>query len=186
MKTLMQIQKIFKAGKILSKIGKITCIVGACIGAFGILGIALIPDNFKIGGTEIKGLVDTSATTEGEGYASLIVMVIMCIGYAVLFRLAEKYFKNELNIGTPFTLDGGKELTILGLYVVCIPLITNFAGEIAIQILQHFMEGVKNVDLDYNMNVGLGFAIIVMGMLCRCGAELMSEKKEAKNEDISI
>ncbi len=186
MKSLESIQKIFNAGRILSKIGKIVCIVGACIGACGILGIIFIPDNLKIGGTTIKGIVDTSASGEGAGYASLAVMIIMCIGYAILCRLGEKCFENELKAGTPFTVEGGKELTLLGMYTVCIPLITNFAGKIAIQILQHFMEGVKNVDLDYNMNVGLGFAIIVMGMLCRCGAELMSEKKEAKNEDISI
>ena len=187
MKTLEQIQKIFKAGKILSKIIKIVCIVGACIGAFGIVGIAVFPDNLKIGGTTIKGIIDTSSTGNGEGYASLIVMIIMCVGYAFLGRLAEKYFENELKAGTPFTLDGGKELTLLGLYTVCIPLISNFAGEIAIQILQHFINEVKDVDFDYNANVGLGFAIIIMGMLCRCAAEMINEKKEEKaNEDIGV
>ena len=186
MKSLEQIQKIFKAGKILSKIGKIVCIVFACIGACGILGIAFIPDNFKIGGTTIKGLVDTSAKGEGAGYASLAVMIIMCIGYAILCRLGEKCFENELKAGTPFTVDGGKELTLLGLYTICIPIITNFASEAAIQIFQHFMKDVSNVDFDYNSTVGFGFAIIIMGLICKCAAEIINEKKEEKTEDINV
>lgn len=186
MKSLESIQKIFKAGKILSKIAKIVCIVGACIGACGILGIAFIPDDLKIGGTTIKGLVDTSATGEGAGYVSLTVMIIMCIGYAILCRLGEKCFENELKAGTPFTVDGGKELTLLGLYTVCIPLIVNFASEAAVQIFQHFMKDVSSIDFDYNSTVGLGFAIIVMGLICKYGAELINEKKEDKDEDISV
>ena len=186
MKTLQQIQKIFNAGKIISKIGKTICIVFACIGAFGILGIAFIPDNFKIGGTTIKGIVDTSAKGEGAGYASLAVLIIMCIGYAILCRIAEKCFENELKAKTPFTLEGGKELTLLGLYTVCIPLITNFASEAALQIFKHFMSGISEYDFDYNVTVGFGLAIMIMGMLCRCAAELINEKKEDKNEDISV
>ena len=186
MKTLEQIQKVFNAGKILSKIGKIVCIVGACIGAFGIIGIAFIPDNFKIGGTTIKGIVDTSATGEGAGYASLAVLIIMCIGYAILCRLGEKCFENELKAKTPFTLDGSKELTMLGLYTVCIPLITNFACEAAVQILKRFMSGISEYDFDYNSTVGLGIAIMIMGMICRCATEIINEKKDDKNEDISV
>ena len=186
MKSLQDIQKVFNAGKIISKIGKVFCIVFACIGAFGILGIAFIPDNFKIGGTTIKGIVETSAKGEGAGYASLAVLIIMCIGYAILFSIAEKCFLNELKAGTPFTLEGSKELTLLGLYTVCIPLISNFACEAAVRILARFMSGISEYDFDYNMTVGLGLAIMIMGMICRCATEIINEKKEDKDENISV
>ena len=189
MKTLENIQKIFNACRIISKIGKICCTVGAVMSAAGLFSLAVLPEAIKLGGVTIKGLVEKSEDMSmGDTYTALAVSIVYCVAYAILCNVAEKYFTHELAAGTPFTLDGAKEMKNLGFYTICVPVIGNFAAQIICQIMQKVLTDVADFPTGNYASVALGLTIIVMSMICQYGAESkdkVEESTEANNEDIS-
>ena len=61
MKALATIQKIAKAGRILSKIVFICSIVGAAGCLIGLITMPLIPEGLRIGGLSIHGFIEKNA-----------------------------------------------------------------------------------------------------------------------------
>ncbi len=174
MKTLNTIQKLSRLGKILSRIVFIFCLVGVIGCALGLVGLGISAETFKIGGVTIHSLIDNSSGVSVD-LAAVLTGLILCSGEAVLSKLAGRYFKNELNAGTPFTFDGAKELIRLGICTVCIPIGTRAAAEIVYQLTAHFYD-VSDMKISGSVSVGLGIMMIVAGLLCRYGAEIMKEK----------
>ena len=103
----------------------------------------------------------------------------LCAGEAVLCKLAEKYFRNELAAGTPFTFDGAKELMLLGICTICIPIGTAVISGIVYGIMSSIFSGVADYSFSNATSVGLGVMFIVMSLLCRYGAEI------TQNEGVS-
>jgi len=180
MKTLKKIQTLSKIGKIISKILFIFCLIGG-IGCFvGIISLAVIPDGFKLGGVTIHSMIEKNAEISmGTCYTAMAVGVVLCAGEAVLCKLAEKYFKNELAAGTPFTFDGAKELMRLGICTICIPIGTAVISGIVYGIMSSIFSGVADYSFSNATSVGLGVMFIVMSLLCRYGAEI------TQNEGVS-
>ena len=184
MKTLKTIQTISKVSKIICEIVFICCLVGGIGCALGIISLALIPESFKIGDVTFKNFVEQSADVSlGTCYASMAAAIVICAGEAVLAKIAQKYFVNELKAGNPFTFDGSKEMMVLGIYTICIPLGSNIIASIVYGILKAVLENVDKFDSDIlsSVSVGLGIMFVVTGLLCRYGAELKESKEESKD-----
>lgn len=180
MKTLKTIQTLSKIGKIISKIIFIFCLIGGIGCIVGIIGLALIPDGLRIGGVTIHSMIEKNAEISmGTCYAAMAVGVVLCAGEAVLCKLAEKYFKNELAAGTPFTFDGAKELMRLGICTICIPIGTAVISGIVYGIMSSIFSGVEDYNISNITSVGLGVMFIVMSLFCRYGAEI------TQNEGVS-
>ncbi len=172
MKTLETIQKIFNAGKIINKIGRICCTVGAIMSAVGLLCLAVLPDAFKLGGVTIHNIIEKSTDTSmGDAYTALAVAIVYCVAYAILCKAGEKYFTNEIAAGTPFTFDGAKELQVLGIYTICLPIIVDCAAQAICQIMKRILTDVADFPTGSYGSVALGLVIIVMSLLCKYGAE---------------
>ena len=175
MKTLNTIQTLAKIGRILSRIVYIFCMIGGIGCLAGILSLLLLPESIKVGGVTVRGLIEVSEELSlGTCYASMAAGAVICAGEAVLARLAERCFKNELTAGTPFTIDGAKELMRLGICAICIPVGTRVIAEILYSVLGHFMQDVGEMQLGDTVSVGLGVMMIVASLLCRYGAECVS------------
>lgn len=173
MKTLNTIQTLSKIAKIICKIVFILCLVGGIGCLVGILSLAFIPEGFKIGGVTVNSMIESSAdVTMGAAYTGMAVGVILCAGEAVLCKFAERYFKNELAAGTPFTFDGAKELMRLGILTISISIGTTVVAAIVNEIMNHFLEGVDKIELSNGFSIGIGIAFIIMSLLCRHGAEV--------------
>ena len=181
MKTLNTIQTLSKIAKIICKIVFILCLVGGIGCLVGILCLAFIPEGFKLGGVTVHSMIDNSAeVTMGAAYTGMAVGVIQCAGEAVLCKFAERYFKNELAAGTPFTFEGAKELMRLGILTISISIGTTILAAIVYQIMIHFFDGVAKIDLSNGVSVGIGIAFIIMSLLCRHGAEIQ-QGEESEN-----
>ncbi len=179
MKTLRTIQTLSKVGKILCKIIFIFSLIGGIGCILGIVGMAGIPQGFKIGGVTIQNMIETSAEISiGSYYAAMGAGIVLCSGEAVICKIAEQYFKKELEAGTPFTLDGAKRMLRLGIYTICIPIGTTALSAMIYEIMKHVFNDVADKDFSNSVSVGLGIMFIITGLLCRCGAELMGEKEE--------
>ena len=177
-KNLKAIQTLAKIAQVLCRITWICSIVGAAGCAVGILSLLVGTDNvLKLGGVTIHGIIaNESGASTGSMYASMTVGMILCIGELVLALFAERYFKNELSDGTPFTLKGAAEMLRLGILTICIPLGSVTVAEIAYQIMSHAFQDVADVHMDDYTSVGLGIAFIIMSVVFRYGATLENEK----------
>lgn len=123
MKSLQTIQKLFKIGKILSRIAFIFSVIGFCGCIAGLLSLSFGNGSLiKLGGVTLHQLISEEYGYNIKGItASLSGWLVVCAGEAVLAKFAEVYFQNELQAETPFTLAGAKELLRLGILTITIP-----------------------------------------------------------------
>lgn len=183
MKTLNTIQTLSKIGKILSKIVYICCMVGFIGCAVGIVSMFIGEQSFKIGGVTIQGILQNEAgTSTGTIWAALAVGLILSAGEYVVARMAYRYFDHELNAGTPFTLEGAKELMHLGVSAIWIPIVSHVLAQVAHDIIGKFMENVEAISLDNPDSVTLGIMFICISLLCRYGAESGAENGAIRDE----
>lgn len=184
MKTLRTIQTLSKVGKILSTIVYIFCIIGFCSCIAGILCIAVGEEAFNLNGKSLNDiLMDASEMTLSTLYINMVVGAILCAGEAVLAKFARHYFKRELRDGTPFTLDGANEMKRLGILIICIPLGTRFISEIVGEIMKTVMANGVVPDMAENGSIALGAVFILMALICRYGAEKISEQEQGTVEE---
>lgn len=168
-KTLRTIQTFSKIGKILSKIAFICCIVGGIGCIVGLCSLAIgSGDVVKLGGVTIHGLIEKSADMKmGTIYVAVANGAIGCVGGGILAKLFGNYFKHELEAGTPFVMEGAKELRRLGIFWICVPIIGRTIMEIVYAILTRTMEVSSKVDLMGDISgVGIGITLIVVSFLC--------------------
>lgn len=149
--SLKIIQTLSKIGKICSQISFVCSLVGfgLCIG-----GMVLKTEALKLNGVTIHRLLDVNLDT-----TTFLSFLIVCLGQAILSYFAKHYFTRELKDGTPFHLEGAKEMFRLGILTICISLIT----EIICTLLQH-----ESMGLHY---VQLGVTFIILSIIFRYGAE---------------
>lgn len=186
MKTLNTIQTLSKAGKIISKIIFILCIVGFCGCVLGIVSLAVGLESLKLGGLTIHGIIEKeSGMSMASIYASMSVGAFLCAAEAVLCKFAETYFKNELTDGTPFTLRGAKELLRLGILTVAIPAVAVTVCSIGIAVLSDFHPETEDLSFGEFSSVGIGIMMIVMSLFCRYGAEQAEERSEQSETSVT-
>ena len=166
MKTLNTIQTLSKVGKVLCRIIFVFCLVGFIGSIVGIICLACIPEGIRIGGVTIKGLIEQSAEISmGTCYASMAVAIVLCAG--------EKYLSESA-----IFIDGAKELIRLGIWTICIPIITAVIAAVVYAVMEHVFTDVSAMDIGGSVSVGLGVMFIISGLLCRYGAGL----REGNNE----
>lgn len=180
-KTLKTIQTLAKIGKIISKVLFILCIVGAAGCIAGIIGLALIPEGYKIGDVTIHGLIEKHAECSVNSiFGAVAGAAILCVGEAVLCKIAEKYFIKELADGTPFTFDGAKAMLKLGICTIAIPLATTVTAQLADLIVTKALGADSILSHSSSVSVGLGIMFIVTSLICRYGAECTQPDQEIR------
>ena len=183
MKTLNTIQTLSKIGKIFSKVLFILCVIGGIFCLVGILEISFVHNGLKIGGVTIHSIIEQSgAIDKSAWYGEMAAGIVLCAGEAVLCKIAEMYFKNELKAGTPFTFDGAKELMRLGLFAICIPLGISIAIGIIDGVISRDFGSVSALNINVSASIGLGVMLIITSLLCRYGAEI-SQKNKGENDE---
>ncbi len=186
MKALQTIQTIVKIARIVCKVLFVCGIVGICLCVAGIISLALGAPTFKFGGVILESLVQNEAgTSVGSMYAAMAVTAIACVCAVILTRFAIRYFDRELKDGTPFTLDGAKELMRLGILSICIPIASQILSQIVEAILTRAMADVEPPEVQIVGDVAVGVMLIILSLVCRYGAELNAQtpsEAPAENE----
>ena len=178
-KTLKTIQTVSKIAKILSTVGYVCCLVGAILCAAGILSLRFIPEGFKIGGTTVRGLIEASENlTTQDLYVMMATFLIILAGNAVVCRIAQGCFGRELKAGTPFTLQGAKDLLWLGVCAMAIPVAASIIAQLVCHILFRGAEDAFGSDFGVSSSAVIGVMLLVMSLLCRHGAELSQPEAE--------
>ena len=178
MQTLVTIQKLVRLGKILSKIIFTCCIIGICGCVAGIVSLAAGLETLRIGSITLGGLVEKSTEMSmGSFYATMAVGIILCAGEAVLSKFALLYFRHELEDGTPFTLEGAREMFRLGVLTVCIPFGSLLLAVITHGVLAQYLPDVAELKLDCDGSFSLGVMFILTSLICKYGAEICAQRK---------
>lgn len=178
MKTLQIIQTLSKIGKIISKIVYICCIIGFCGCAVGVVAMLIGEESLKIGGVTLHSILQTEAGIGiGTVWAAIFVGMILCAGEIVVAKLTCNYFDHELEAGTPFTAEGAKELLLLGVHTIWIPIVAAVLAQVARDIIYNIWDNVEQLKMESSDSVALGVMFIVASLLCRYGAEVKGEKK---------
>lgn len=174
MKSLKIIQTLCKLGKIFSKIVFICAIIGCAGCLVGILALIAAGDlSVKIGGESLESLLWVEAGIGvGTIWASIFVGLFLCGAQIVVSKMACNYFTHELAAGTPFTMEGAKELMHLGINTIWVPLAGIVLASVSQGIIGALWEDVAPLSLDNGDSLVLGVCFIIISVLCRYGAEL--------------
>lgn len=178
MQTLEIIQTFSKVGKIFSKFIYICCIIGVCGCAVGTVAMLVGTDTIKFGGVTLHSILETEVNVSvGTVWATIAVVAILCIGEFFVARMAYCYFENELNAGTPFTMEGAKELLHLGISAIWIPVLSGVLAQVAQGVIARLMEDVEKLSIDGIDSVALGAMLILVSLLCKHGAKPETDTK---------
>ena len=171
--SMSKIQKISKAGLILSKI-VLWCAYMGLISCALILIVQIFVGNSKIVGDSsivLDMIKDKSKLNVGTIYTALTIGIIMCITKIIHARLEVKYFNAELQAGTPFKLELVEQLRKLGIQTIVIPLIGVILSNVAYEIFKHFYINIGEMDISNSVSIGLGIVYLVISLLCRAAIE---------------
>lgn len=172
-KNLHAIQVLAKIGMIMSKIVFICCIVGAIACAMGAVSIGLIPDGIRINGMTIHSMIESNAGLSlGASYMAAFTGFLFCAAECAISKLAELYFKHELAAGTPFTVEGARELLRLGICTISISLGTVVVASICNAVAMNRFSDVADLQTGDFAQVGLGVAFIILSVVFHYGADL--------------
>lgn len=183
-KTLSNILTVFKVVRIIAKVVFILCIIG---GAGSLLTLISLP---FVG----SFLSDSSLLDEGislpSTYLGCIIGIIACVGEAILAFLAERYFKNVLNAGTPFTFDSANESFRFGITSIIVSVATSLISGIcylATSLLSSPTPSETNFSASVSISVGLFF--LFLSIIFKHGAELQKiviEEARQSEETIEV
>ena len=178
-KTLSNILTVFKVARIVAKVIFILCIVGAA-GSF--IGLVTLPLTKLIPLESFTDELPDLAPT----YIACIVGVLACAGEAVMAFLAERYFKNVLSAGTPFTFDGAKEVFRLGIASMIISVAVSVGTGILTGLVALFSSPeLAELDFDLSISLSTGLFFLFLSMLFKYGAELNEKKAEEEKQEES-
>lgn len=158
--------------------------VSAVLCIAGIVSVAIGADNSaELGKVTVHGLVDGIDGMSIVHACNLLAqLLVFTISVAVLAKLAEIYFKNELKAGTPFTFEGAKEMRRLGVLGIAIPLAATIAGAIIAGIMAN-QTGVEKYQLNNGAGVALGLFFLVLSVIFKYGAEVAESAEQKKLAD---
>ena len=182
MKTLKTLQTLSKIGKVLSKIVFICSIVGFAFCIVGIISLALGGKTISFNGVTIEGMIQSSGEiTIGTMYASMAIAMVYCAAEAVVSKFAELYFKNELKAGTPFTVEGSKEMRRLGIINIIVAVSAGIISGIVYICIKNNFVGTGELSLDSGISLGMSLALIVVSLILQSAAEGGAEVKSGDN-----
>ena len=98
--------------------------------------------------------------------------------------MAMNYCKRELEVGTPFTYGGAKELKRFGIYSIAIPLVASVVESIVygmyILVTDDFLTEFNSSN---SFDIVFGLALILIAILCEHGAETVEMAQQATMQE---
>ena len=172
-KTLSTILTIFKVVKIIAKVVFILCIIG---GAGCLIGLATLP----MAAVFAEEYLDLSSA-----YLGCFVGAAVCAAEAVFAFFAARYFDNVLKAGTPFTLEGSKEIFRLGIASIIISvacaIIVGVASFVFVLIADPTMDA---PDVNMSISLSTGLVFLFLSLIFKHGAELQAPIAQEPRQEI--
>lgn len=173
-KTLEAIQKIINVLRIITQIVFILCIVGAIACAVGISLMCMGLGMLDILGGDVSSFVsDNFEGGAGVAVAEALVGIFECVGSAIVIKMANTYFKHELEAGTPFTYEGAEELKKLGIFTIVIPIATAVMSAVSYEIVMVITQETGEPMLSNGLSITTGLFLIFISLVLKSAREIM-------------
>ena len=177
-KALSNLLTVFKVAKIVAKVVFILCIIG-CAGC--VLGVLLL---YMTGDLLVAEVFVEEGLSLPAAYLGCIVGAIVCAAEVVFAFLAERYFGNVLNAGTPFTFEGAKESFRLGIASIIISVATSaIAGITSLVFLVFTTSAVAESDVSVSFSISMGLFFLFLSLIFKHGAELKAASAEEPQQE---
>lgn len=165
MNTLEKIQKTMKVFQIIAKIVMVFSFVAI---AFTLVAgsVSLMADKLPFGVLLQRLLIEADKTIDNRevGIALLCESVVLILGAMEAICVC-RYFKLELNEGTPFTEAGAGSITKLGILFIVVDILSAAFSSA----MEKFAFVSERID---DGGIGIGICLILLAMVIRYGAEL--------------
>lgn len=180
MKTLETIQKTCKVFYTLAKIAMSLSFVWAGLNAIGVICCTIW---HCIGEMPTGFLEEIWLDQYGDLLKTIGILTadfVFGVTDGILFFFAARYLKQELADGTPFTLDGSKQVMSLGIKTIVMPLV----AVIICAIIYACFDLSQYNNLSNASSVVLGVALILVSLILRHGAELKEENENDEEQNL--
>ncbi len=178
MKSHERVMRYMKLGKNLSTAAFIISIIGASICLIG-LAVSLLASDVKIFGRELEKLFYMAPELEERGLnAALIAAAAYFLIELMLAFESKTYFSNVVKEGTPFTVEGAKELRGLGIKAIIHPGLEIIVDVVISLVLGHIDSFILELGFGAGVVIALGVMMVLMSSVCRYGAELRGDGEE--------
>lgn len=191
MKSLKTLQTLSKVGKVLSSIVFVLSIIAGCIVALAFVFSLTLKNVIVENEQTFEELIQIELNmTMPSIYLTLICSFLACVVEAISCKMAQKYFKYELSVGTPFTQEGAKKMLYLGIWLLVLPLAYGFVCGIIAAIYIALNGNITFSGLSYSAFSGVGVAFIVVSFILKYGADISADKvakidQKEKNDSTS-
>ena len=179
-KNLSNVQKIFNVCRIISKAIFILSIIGAVacfVGFTALWGLHKV----EVDGIEVVNILEEGGEPFVTMMFSICIAMLSCISGAIISKFAEIYFSNELEVGTPFTYSGAKELLTIGILSFALPTAVSIISGIAYTITKLYWPMLELEISGMSISIEVALIIVVISYVFRYGAEL--EEKAINNTE---
>ncbi len=169
MNSLKRLQKINKILHVLSVIVFVCSIVTLCISCIATLCFAIWGNN-----PDVINFV----ASFGEGYDFNVVMcfcvcaIVDSAFYIALYYYIKRFYKQELDIGTPFDKKVVKQARLVGILHIVLPLASIIVSAIVVACF-----GTQSINYSNASAVVIGIVYLIVSCVLEYGTELPTKKK---------
>ena len=179
MKSLKIIQVLAKIIWVICKILFVLFIIGAAGCLMGLILFSSV-QGLKVNSEQtVAQLLAEKGVQPALAYAGMSAGLISCGGGIFLAKYNELFFKEELDVGTPFKRDIVSKMRKVALVNIIVSFGLSIIGAIVISIVcaVNHIENRQGVG-EIISTVGFGLALLVISLFCEYGAELAEPKEE--------
>ena len=159
---------------VLSLIGSISCVIA----------IIMLVSVQSLGAEFVdlsRSLFDQSGMSMLSVLYACLLGAIACVSEVVLSLRAKKYFRHQLDVGTPFTYSCGEKMFKLGLWCVIVPVAVAICNAVIYVVFFAFDPFLIETEFSSVVDVSTGVIFLVLSVVFKHGAEIAERLN--KNDD---
>ena len=171
MKSLKIIQVLSKILWVITKVMFVVCIVGASCCLLSVIILPITQDILIYEDVTIRIFLEDKNISVATAITACALGILACgIGIA-LSKINEKFFKKELDLGTPFNKDIVKEMRILAIIHVAVAVTLGSIMALTLSIVRRASGEIIDIRNDFGSSFWFGVSLLVVSLFCDYGAE---------------
>ena len=171
MKSLKIIQVLSKILWVITKVMFVVCIVGASCCLLSVIILPITQDILIYEDVTIRIFLEDKNVSVATAITACALGILTCGVGIALSKINEKFFKKELDLGTPFNKDIVKEMRILAIIHVAVAVTLGSIMALTLSIVRRASGEIIDIRNDFGSSFWFGVSLLVISLFCDYGAE---------------
>lgn len=167
---LKTLQTLAKLGKIFSKIIMTFCIIGIIGSIIGMIALSISQINLA------QYIEKYSVMSIVGAYAGIISALILLPGEIINCVYANKYFKYQLEVGTPFNKECAGKMKKLGIVCIVTSVVTSILCSIVYAIVSKDLFETGSLEIESTSSITLGIVFIIISIILEAATEQIEKQ----------